>query len=101
MMLEPVLTPRGLLTLRQTVEAPALEHERGLHVAQAFERGSGHGLLWLGANEVGTVLPPTWCYWREFGVRYVTALCALPAVGDGLTKLPGPLPAVLVRDPVA
>ena len=93
MTLEPVLTPHGLLTLRQTEEALPLEPQQGLRLGKAFERGSGHGLLWLGANEVGTTLPPVFSYWRELGVRYVTALCALPGVGDGRIKLPMPIPA--------
>ena len=93
MTLEPVLTPHGLLTLRQTGEALALESEQGLRLEKAFIRGSGHGLLWLGADEVGTALPPVLSYWRELGVRYVTALCALPGVGDGRTKPPVPIPA--------
>ena len=93
MTLEPVVTPHGLLTLRQTEEAPALEPAQGLRLAEAFARGSGHGLLWLGANEVGTALPPVMSYWRELGARYVTALCALPGAGDGRTKLPVPIPA--------
>jgi non-specific serine/threonine protein kinase len=81
MALEPVLTPHGLLTLRETGEAPALEPEQGLRLEKAFARGSGHGLLWLGVSEVGTALPPVLSYWRELGVRYVTALCALPGIG--------------------
>ena len=81
MMLAPVLTPHGLLTLRQAEEALALEPERGLRLEKAFVRGSGHGLLCLGADEVGTTLPPVLSYWREFGARYVTALCALPGIG--------------------
>ena len=93
MTLEPVLTPHGLLTLTQMEEAPALEPDQGLRLEKAFIRGSGHGLLWLGADEVGTVLPPVLSYWRELGVRYVTALCALPDVGDGRTKPPMPIPA--------
>ena len=44
----------------------------------AFSRGSGHGILQLGATEVGVVLPPVFSYWRELGTRYVTALCTLP-----------------------
>ena len=52
MALEPVLTPHGLLTLRETGEALALEPEQGLRLEKAFARGSGHGLLWLGASEV-------------------------------------------------
>ena len=91
MTLEPVLTPHGLLTLRQTMEAPALEHRQALRLAKAFERGSGHGLLWLGANEVGTALPPTFSYWRALGVRYVIALCALPDIGDSQAKPPVPV----------
>lgn len=93
MTLEPVLTPHGLLTLRQTGKALASESEQGLRLEKAFIRGSGHGLLRLGADEVGTALPPVLSYWRELGVRYVTALCALPGVGDGRTKPPVPLPA--------
>src|SRR5260370_21862999 len=92
MTLEPVLTPHGLLTLRQTGQAPALEPDQGLRLEKAFLRGSGHGLLWLGADEVATVLPPVLSYWRELGMRYMTALCALPSVGDGRTKPPVPIP---------
>src|ERR1700680_4682766 len=93
MTLEPVLTPHGLLTLRQTAQAPALEPDQGSRLEKAFLRGSGHGLLWLGADEVATVLPPVLSYWRELGMRYMTALCALPSVGDGRTKPPVPIPA--------
>lgn len=93
MTLEPVLTPHGLLTLRQTAQAPALELNQGLRLEKAFLRGSGHGLLWLGADEVATVLPPVLSYWRALGMRYMTALCALPSVGDGRTKPPVPIPA--------
>jgi len=77
MMLAPVLTPRGLLTLRQSEEAFALESENS-RLEAAFLRGPEHGLLCLGADEVGTALPPVLTFWREFGTRYVTALCALP-----------------------
>jgi non-specific serine/threonine protein kinase len=92
MTLEPVLTPHGLLTLRETGEALALEPEQGLRLEKAFARGSGHGLLWLGASEVGTALPPVLSYWRELGVRYVTALCAVPGIGEGKAKPPVPIP---------
>jgi hypothetical protein len=93
MMLAPVLTPHGLLILRQTEEALALESEQGSRLEKAFVRGAGHGLLCLGADEVGTALPPVLSYWREFGARYVTALCALPGIGEGGTKPPVPIPA--------
>src|SRR6266446_4699594 len=88
MMLVPVLTPHGLLTLRETGDALGLDRERGLSLEQAFAQGSGHGLLWLGANEVGTALPPVLSYWRELGTRYVTALCAVPGIGESFNKPP-------------
>src|SRR5882672_6207607 len=86
MTLEPVLTPHGLLTLRQTAQAPASEPDQGSRLEKAFLRGSGHGLLWLGADEVATVLPPVLSYWRELGTRYVTALCAVPGIGESFNK---------------
>ncbi len=93
MRLAPVLTPRGLLILRPTEEALALESEQNSRLEKAFLRGPGHGLLCLGANEVGTTLPPVLSYWREFGSRYVTALCALSDIGERVTKPPIPVPA--------
>lgn len=86
MMLTPVLTPHGLLTLRRAGDALALEPDRAARLERAFRRGSGHGLLCLGADEVGTALPPALSYWREFAARYVAALCALPGIGEGGTK---------------
>jgi hypothetical protein len=67
MMLAPVPTPHGLLTLRQAGEALALEPERGTRLEKAFMRGSGHGLLCLGADEVGTALPPVLSYCGNLG----------------------------------
>ncbi len=94
-MLAPVLSPHGVLTLARALEAdaaPALELARGVRLEQAFARGSGHGLLVLGADEVGTVLPPTLSFWRKFGARYVTALCSLPGIGERSKPLV-PIPA--------
>src|SRR6266404_711961 len=93
MTLAPVLTPRGLLILRQTEETLASESERNSRLQKAFLRGPGHGLLCLGANEVGTALPPVLSYWRAFGSRYVTTLCALSDIGERVTKPPIPVPA--------
>ena len=101
MALEPVLTPHGSLTLRETGEAPVSEPEQGLRLKKAFLRGTGHGLLWLGASEVGTTLPPVLSYWRELGVRYMTALCALPGIGDGEAKPPVPIPVDGELDTIA
>src|SRR6266436_3380866 len=91
-MLAPVLTPRGLLILRQMEEVLASESEQNSRLEEAFLQGPGHGLLCLGADEVGSTLPPLLSYWREFGARYVTALCALPDIAEGGSKPPVPVP---------
>ena len=76
--LAPTLTPHGHLVLGEAPDAPLLDLEVAQRMRNAFERGSGHGLLQLGAAEAGTVLPPVSSYWREFGAWYVTALCTHP-----------------------
>lgn len=58
--------------------APSLPAALNDRLAAAFAVGAGHGLLQLGASEVGSVLPPALAWWREFAARYVTALCATP-----------------------
>src|SRR5262249_8010673 len=57
---------------------------------QAFTRGAGHGLLCLGAAEVGSVLPPVFAYWRELGARFVTALCTAPSGEEKVQPPPAP-----------
>jgi superfamily II DNA or RNA helicase len=72
------LTPRGHLVFTaadDTFQAPAALLRR---LESAFSRGSGHGLLELGAAEVGTALPADVRYWRDFAARLVTAICTHP-----------------------
>ena len=95
--LVPVLTPHGHLTLIEDRDASALEPGLAQRLQDAFARGSGHGLLQLGASEVGVALPPVFSYWREFGARYVTAVCTLPEGGARSIKrhIPSPPDAQL------
>jgi non-specific serine/threonine protein kinase len=76
--LVPVLTPHGHLLLAEEEGATALDETVAQRLLESFSRGSGHGLLQLGAGEVGTALPAVFSYWREFAARYVTALCTHP-----------------------
>src|ERR1700710_929731 len=101
MMLAPVLTPRGLLILRPTDKRQGLGPEKNFGLEKGFLRGPGHGLLCWGANEAGTALPPVLSYWREFGSRYVAALCALPDIGERVTKPLIPVPASGALDNIA
>ena len=88
-----VLTPHGHLVLVAGARArPASIPRWPRRLRGAFERGSGHGLLWLGADEVGTALPPVYSYWREFGARYVTALCTQPDIDAPPQKVRVPMP---------
>src|SRR3954467_15727540 len=87
-----VLTPHGHLILTQQTAAPCLGAVLAGRLQGAFERGSGHGLLQLGAEEAGTALPPVYSYWREFGARYVTALCTQPDIEAHPEKVRVPRP---------
>lgn len=60
------------------LHAPPIEPALATRIREAFDRGSEHGLLHLGAVEIGQVLPPVFAYWREFGGCFVTALCTRP-----------------------
>lgn len=76
--LAPVLTPHGRLIVERDEDAPALDAELARRVEGAFTRGSGHGLLALGADEIGVALPPAFSFWREFAALYVTGVCTRP-----------------------
>src|SRR5512136_527913 len=76
--LVPLLTPHGHLRLTSDADASPLPAALAQCLRDAFARGSGHGLLHLGAAEVGSILPPSWAWWRDLAARYVTALCATP-----------------------
>ena len=80
--LQPLLTPQGHLRLIADSESAALPAELQQRLARSFADGAGHGLLQLGAAEVGTVLPPVFAWWRDFAARYVAALCATPEGED-------------------
>jgi hypothetical protein len=69
------LTPHGRLVIVSDSGAQRLDTGLMERLQQAFARGSGHGLLLLGVDGAGTALPPVFTWWREFGARYVTALC--------------------------
>ena len=76
--LAPVLTPHGRLIVERDEDAPALDAELAQRMEGAFTRGSGHGLLALGADEIGVALPPAFSFWREFAALYLTGVCTRP-----------------------
>jgi superfamily II DNA or RNA helicase len=85
------LTPLGHLRLAEAVEAPALPTAIAARLGEAFQRGAGRGLLSLGTCDVGVVLPPVIAWWRDFAVRFVTALCTLPEAAEPVAgRVPAP-----------
>jgi non-specific serine/threonine protein kinase len=72
------LTPRGHLLLDAAEDAPPLDDRVAERLAAAFARSAGHGLLQLGAGEIGRALPATFVWWRGFAARFVESLCLLP-----------------------
>ena len=69
------LTPQGHLIAEDQDDAPELDTTAQARLAEAFAQGSGYGLMWLGAGEVGHALPPVFVWWRAFAARYVGAVC--------------------------
>ncbi|MCP5057692.1 MAG: DEAD/DEAH box helicase [bacterium] len=71
------LTPRGQIRLLDTpTEAEGRRsgpvEER---IRAAFSEGRGHGVLHLGAAELGTELDPTLGFWRDVGQQFVSSVC--------------------------
>ncbi len=80
--LTPCLTPHGRLVLVHAEDGTEIAKGRADDLVNAFARGAGHGLLTLGAREVGSALPPVFGWWREFAARFVTALCTRADVAE-------------------
>lgn len=80
-----MLTPTGRLLCLPDTDAPSLPEADMEGISQAFAAGDGHGLLYLGATLTSAALPPIWAWWRNFAVRYLTAL---RTAADGATALP-------------
>lgn len=87
------LTPHGHVVLVPSAGAPTVPRELVQRLERAFTRSAAHGLLDLGLREVGTALPPGLGFWRDFGARYVTALCTsaeASATGTTLDTIAAP-----------
>ncbi len=91
------LTPHGRLLLDTAADAGVLDDKVVGRLTEAFARGSGPGLMRLGAGEVGQLLPPAFVWWRDFAARYVGALCV--HVSDAATAARSPLALPAVSPP--
>ncbi len=84
------LTPRGHLLFTGADDAPQPPAPLAPTLERAFARGSGHGLLELGAGEVGTALPADFSYWRDFAARLITTICTHPDLDTHQAPIPTP-----------
>ncbi len=103
--MELALTPSGRITVCQTTDpqdGPATSSQAAKsdgqigRVAKAFATSQGEGLLLLATERFDGPLAPACSYWREFAVRYLTALCHTPEIaGLELEAIPPPTSAEL------
>ncbi|MBS0607790.1 MAG: ATP-dependent helicase, partial [Proteobacteria bacterium] len=77
------LSPAGHLTCRHSPEAAPLPEGLQEAIAAAFAQGAGPGLLHLGGLCTASALPPVWAWWRDWAVRYFTALCTTQPGDEG------------------
>src|SRR5438270_144468 len=85
------LTPHGRLSVEDQDDGPGIDTAVSIRLIDAFARGTGYGLVWLGAAEAGQALPALFVWWRDFAALYVGSLC-LRASGmeaEERGKLPG------------
>jgi superfamily II DNA or RNA helicase len=84
------LTPQGHLVVDDQDDAPDIDPKVLIRLTDAFDQGSGYGLVRLGAGEVGQALPPVFIWWRSFASRYVSSvrLSASAAVEQAAAALP-------------
>src|SRR5262245_45147269 len=84
------LTPRGRLSVEGQDDGPDIDAAASIRLIDAFSRGTGYGLVWLGAAEVGQALHPLVGRWRDFAALYVGSLCrhASGREAEGSRKLP-------------
>ncbi len=73
-----VLSPHGRLSVDTEPAQPSpTDPATADRIVTAFSRGSGHGLLRLGAAEIEARLPPVLAHFRDLGRAFVARLCHL------------------------
>src|SRR5437660_8750942 len=81
------LTPHGRLSAEEQDDGPEIDAAASIRLIDAFARGTGYGLVWLGAAEVGQALPPLFVWWRDFAALYVgSLLSACVRLGSGRAR---------------
>lgn len=91
--LDLALSPAGRVYLemaRGVTDAPA--SPAATRIRKAFERGGAHGLLQLGAVELGGALSPALAFGREFAHLFMARLTAHATLADDWASVELPAP---------
>jgi len=59
-------------------------------IVSAFASGAAQGIIALAGGKPDPAWPLSWTFWREFGERYLTALCQMPPASRQLEPIPPP-----------
>jgi superfamily II DNA or RNA helicase len=89
------LTPGGRIDVQpgSAEHGPLLSAEAAGQIIEAFDAGSGSGVLHLGAAGLLTDLPPSLSYWRDVGRTFVGRVCgALDPIDPNSLVIPMPDP---------
>src|SRR2546423_4070853 len=68
------LTPHGRLTVEDQDDGPDIDAAASIRLIDAFARGTGYGLVWLGAAEAGQAMASFFFLLGGFPAPYVGAL---------------------------
>src|SRR5437660_10146999 len=84
------LTPHGRLSVEDQDDGPGIDTAVSIRLIDAFAQGTGYGLMWLGAAEVGQALPTLFNWLRDLAALYVGSLClhASSSEAEERVKLP-------------
>ena len=89
------LTPSGRIDVRRGAPADGTLLPPGVvaPILEAFEKGRGHGALYLGAAQLFTDLPAPLAFWRDLGRIFVARACgALDPTEPAKLVVPDPDP---------
>src|SRR5260221_13059861 len=84
------LTPHGRLSVEDQDDGSEIDAAASIRLIDAFARGTGYGLVWLGAAGGGQALPPLFVWGGDLAGLYVwfVFLHVFGLVADGGVKLP-------------
>jgi non-specific serine/threonine protein kinase len=87
------LTPSGRIDVQfgSPEDGPLVSAKNAQEIIEVFRVGRGNGVLYLGAAQLVTELPPSLSYWRDLGRAFIGRVCgALDPTDPQSLVIPGP-----------